>query len=437
MEQLSAYPIKDILGRIGISRLNEMQKAVIALGNRKDLVLLSPTGSGKTLAFLLPLLPQLRLAECVQALVIAPSRELALQIESVFRSLGTGLKITCCYGGHPFQIEKRSLEHPPVLLVGTPGRILDHIEKGNLDLSAVQTLVLDEFDKSLEMKFTMEMKKIITRIPHVKRRILTSATESIEIPDFVRLNHPERISFLTTQKSVKGLKLFEVKSQEKDKLNTLYALLGELGGESALVFCNHRESVDRVSDFLTKKNVWNVAFHGGLEQKDREQTLALLRNGSVNVFVSTDLAARGLDIPEVRHVIHYHLPLNEESFVHRNGRTARMNKEGTSYVILNNTETLPEYIYPEPEEFFLPSMIKEPIPPSWETLVISRGKRDKVSKKDIVGFLCQKGKIEKEDIGVIEVFETSAFAAVRKGKKKALLSLIQTEKIKNLKARFS
>ena len=437
MEQKSISPIKEILARIGISRLNEMQEAVMRLDGRKDLVLLSPTGSGKTLAFLLPLLFQLKAEDYIQAVVIVPSRELALQIEAVFRSLGTGLKVTCCYGGHPFQIEKRSLEHPPVLLVGTPGRILDHIEKGNLDLSGVHTLILDEFDKSLEMKFTVEMKRIITRIPHVKRHILTSATESIEIPSFVGLNRPERISFLTSRQSVKGLKLYTVKSSDKDKLNALYGLLGEIGGEPTLVFCNYRESVDRVCDFLTRMGVSNIGFHGGMEQVDRERRLALLRNGSVNIFVSTDLAARGLDIPEVRHVVHSHLPLNEEAFVHRNGRTARMNKGGAAYVILNETETLPEYIHPEPDVFFLPDRPKTPALPQWETLEISRGKRDKVSKKDIVGFLCQKGKLEKEDIGVIEIFEASSFAAVKRGKKKALIPLVQTEKIKNLRARFS
>lgn len=431
--------IDNILVRLGINKLNEMQEAVLHANEKKDLILLSPTGSGKTLAFLLPLLPKLEAKEAIQTMIIAPSRELAMQIDTVFRSLGTGLKATCCYGGHPFQTEKRSLEHPPVLLIGTPGRLLDHIEKGSLDLSHIHTLILDEFDKSLEMKFTTEMKKIITRIPHIRRRILTSATEAIEIPEFVRLYQPERISFLTARKSVKGLKLYKVQSPEKDKLETLYKLLGELNGEAALVFCNHRESVDRVSQFLSKKRVANLGFHGGKEQTDREQTLALFRNQSVNVFISTDLAARGLDIPEVKHVIHYHLPINEESFVHRNGRTARMNKEGSAYVILNEMETIPEYIRSDPDEFFLPEKTKTPPLPDWETLTISRGKRDKISKKDIVGFLYQNGKevLGKDDLGVVEVFETIAFAAIRRGKKQPLLSLIQTEKIKNLKAKFS
>lgn len=429
--------IEQSLKKIGIQQLNEMQQTVLNAGTRKDLILLSPTGSGKTLAFLLPLLPQLKNEERIQVMVIAPSRELALQIESVFRSLGTGMKVTCCYGGHPFQIEKRSLEHPPVLLVGTPGRILDHLEKGNLDLYSIHTIVLDEFDKSLEMKFIPEMKKIITRLPRLRRKILTSATEAIEIPAFIGLNQPLRISYLSATKSLKGLKLYQVKSPQKDKLESLYALLGELNGESTLVFCNHRESVERVGDFLARNRVDHVCFHGGMEQSDREQRLALFRNRTATILVSTDLAARGLDIPEVKHVIHYHLPLNEEAFVHRNGRTARMNAEGAAYILLNESESLPEYISPEPDEFFLSANVRKPKPSDWVTLTISKGKRDKLSKKDIVGFLFQKGNAGKDDIGVIEVFESTSLVAVKRARKKELLSRIRDEKIKNLKAKFS
>ena len=225
---LNQDKINQALQKLGITSLNDMQQSVLEAGTKKDLVLLSPTGSGKTLAFLLPLLPVLVPEEKTQVLVIAPSRELALQIESVFRSLGTGFKVTCCYGGHPFQVEKRSLEHPPVLLVGTPGRMLDHIEKGNLSLQSVHTVILDEFDKSLELKFVPEMKKIMARLPQVRRKVLTSATEAIEIPEFIHLYQPIRISYLTATKSLKGLKLYQVRSPQKDKLMSLYGLLGEL-----------------------------------------------------------------------------------------------------------------------------------------------------------------------------------------------------------------
>lgn len=426
------------LANAGIETLNEMQQAVLDAGTSKDMLLLSPTGSGKTLAFLLPLLTTLsREVNAIQALIIAPSRELALQIETVFRSLGAGYKVNCCYGGHPIRTEKKSLEHPPAVLIGTPGRVLDHLERGHVGLDTVKTLILDEFDKTLELGFTAEMKEILAHLPNVRRRVLTSATSSIQIPDFVRVQTPVKLSFLTAEKSNKSLTVHVVKSPVPDKLTTLYALLGELQGESALVFCNLREAVERVGSYLTEKGVANECFHGGMEQMDREQALSKFRNGTATVFVSTDLAARGLDIPEVRHVIHYHPPVNEESFIHRNGRTARMHAEGDAYLILNEKEFIPEYISPVPDEFFLPEKVKTPLRSEWATLTINRGKRDKLSKKDIVGFLFQKGGLTKDELGVVEVKESYSFAAVKQTVVHALIKKIKDEKIKNMKAKFS
>lgn len=425
------------LSNTGIAALNEMQQAVLDAGTTKDLLLLSPTGSGKTLAFLLPLLTTLTEEEKkIQALIIAPSRELAIQIETVFRSLGAGYKVNCCYGGHPLRIESRSLEHPPTVLIGTPGRILDHLDRGNIQLDGVRTWVLDEFDKSLELGFLDEMEKIASHLPNIRRRVLTSATEAVEVPDFVGMRRPIRLSFLKGTKEVKGLTLRVVKSPVKDKLETLYKLLGELKGESSLVFCNYRETVERVSDYLTKMGVENGCFHGGMEQLDRERALAYFRNGSITVFISTDLASRGLDIADVKHVIHYHLPVNEEAYVHRNGRTARMHAEGDAYLILNEAETVPEYVTREPDEFFLPNVAKKPVVSEWKTIVINRGKRDKLSKKDVVGFLFQKGGLDKEDLGIVEIKESCAFAAVKREKVKGLLARIRDEKIKNMRAKF-
>ena len=426
------------LANAGIEALNEMQRAVLAAGTSKDMVLLSPTGSGKTLAFLLPLLTTLTDEDKkTQALIIAPSRELALQIETVFRSLGAGYKVNCCYGGHPVRTEKKSLEHPPTVLIGTPGRILDHIRRGNLSLETVHTLILDEFDKSLELGFIEEMEDILRELPAVRRRVLTSATSAIEVPSFVNIKTPVRLSFLTEDKQNKGLTIHTVKSPIPDKLDTLYRLLGELQGDSALVFCNLREAVERVSDYLTTQKVDNECFHGGMEQPERERALSKFRNGSATVFISTDLASRGLDIPEVKHIIHYHIPVNEEAYIHRNGRTARMNAEGDAYIILNEKEFLPEYIMPEPSEFFLPEKIKKPLPSEWTTLTINRGKRDKLSKGDIVGFLFQKGGLEKDELGIVEVKESCSYAAVKREVYHALLAKIKEEKIKSLKAKFS
>lgn len=425
------------LANTGIEALNEMQQAVLVAGTSKDMVLLSPTGSGKTLAFLLPLLTTLTGEDKkIQALIIAPSRELALQIETVFRSLGAGYKVSCCYGGHPLRTEKKNLEHPPTILIGTPGRIVDHMERNTINLDTVRTLIMDEFDKSLELGFLKEIKEILSHLPGVRRRVLTSATEAVEIPSFTGITSPVRLSFLKEVKEPKGLTVRIVKSPVKDKLETLYKLLGELKGTSALIFCNYRETVERVSNYLTEMKVDNECFHGGMEQPERERVLSYFRNGSATVFISTDLASRGLDIPEVQNVIHYHLPVSEEAYIHRNGRTARMNGTGNAYLILNDAETIPEYIQREPEEFFLPEVAKEPLRSEWVTLTINRGKRDKLSKKDVVGFLFQKGELEKDDLGIVEVKESCSFAAVKRDKLPGLLKRIRDEKIKNMKAKF-
>ena len=430
--------IKQALAKAGIEALNEMQQAALSAGTTKDMMLLSPTGSGKTLAFLLPLLDNLTSEERkTQVLIIAPSRELALQIEAVFRSLGTGHKINCCYGGHPLRTEKKSLEHPPTVLIGTPGRILDHIQRGHLMLNTIHTLILDEFDKSLELGFTEEMEDILKQLPSVRRKVLTSATSAIEIPSFVKIKSPVRLSFLSDEKTLKGLTIHVVKSPAADKLDTLYRLLGELRGESALVFCNFREAAERVSGYLTEQKVANECFHGGMEQPEREQALSKFRNGSASVFISTDLASRGLDIPEVKHIIHYHTPVNEEAYIHRNGRTARMDAKGDVYIILNDKEFLPDYIKPEPKEFFLPKAVKTPISSDWITLTINKGKRDKISKGDIAGFLLQKGGLIKDELGIIEIKESCSYAAVKRTQYKTLLAKIKNEKIKKMSVRFS
>ncbi len=300
----------------------------------------------------------------------------------------------------------------------------------------MRTLILDEFDKSLELGFLAEMKELLAHLPGVRRRVLTSATAAVDIPAFTGITAPVRLSFLKDVKESKGLALRVVKSPVKDKLETLYKLLGELKGGSALIFCNYRETVERVSNYLTEMGVDNEYFHGGMEQPERERALSHFRNGSATVFISTDLASRGLDIPEVKNVIHYHLSVSEEAYVHRNGRTARMNAEGVAYLILNAEETIPEYITREPDEFFLPEVAKKPVRSEWVTLTINRGKRDKLSKKDVVGFLFQKGGLEKDDLGIVEIKESCAFAAVKRTKLSGLLGRIRNEKIKNMKAKF-
>jgi ATP-independent RNA helicase DbpA len=427
------------LENLKISSLNEMQRKVIAAAKQKgDLVLLSPTGSGKTLAFLLPLLNLLeKEKEGVQAMIIVPARELGLQIEQVFRQMGTGYKVNCCYGGHSTRTEKNNLEHPPAVLVGTPGRLLYHLRNDNFSADSIHTLVLDEFDKALEFGFQEEMSEIIRHLEHIRKRILTSATSMEEIPAFAGLKEVTSINYLSDAPArTEGLKLKVLRAGSRDKLEDLLALLCKLGNSSTLVFCNHRDSIDRISMLLQEKGIVHGTFHGKMEQEDRERALIKFRNGSYRILVTTDLASRGLDIPEIENVIHYQLPPTEDVFIHRNGRTARMNAKGTAFLLLGEGEFVPSFVKNAPREEPVPATTKLPGNPEWCTVYIAAGKKEKISKMDIVGMFLQKGKLLKEELGRIEVLDHSSYAAVSRKKANAVIELVRNEKIKGKKVKI-
>lgn len=433
------YSEETILANLRIDALNEMQKvAVETAAQNENVILLAPTGSGKTLAFLLPIVNDLEVANKKSgALIIVPSRELALQIETVFKAMGTGLKVTTCYGGHKREIEENSLIQPPALLIGTPGRLADHIRRGNITTNSIHTLVLDEFDKSLEMGFVEEISFIISSLPAIKKRMLTSATESLGIPDFIGAADAVKLNYLSEDAApAEVLSIQTVHSPDKDKIDTLFKLLCYLGARSSIIFCNHRDAVERTSKALSDKGITNTFYHGAMEQRDREVALAKFRNGSMDFLVTTDLASRGLDIPHIRYIIHYHLPATEDIFTHRNGRTARMDASGTAILILNDDEKLPAYITTPVLEIDLPSMNELPEKPKWTTLFIAAGKKDKINKVDIVGFFAAKGELKKEDLGLIEVKDFFSFAAIRKSKVSSTLQLIKEERLKGRKIKI-
>lgn len=441
MQQIN---IPAILGSLGFEKLNEIQQASLEANAKNDnVVLLAATGSGKTLAFLLPLLETLNPEiNNVQALIIVPSRELAIQIDDVFRKMTTGFKVTLCYGGHKRETEENNLIEPPTLIIGTAGRLADHIRRNNFSLDNISTLVLDEFDKSLELGFTEEMSFIIGSLKNVKKRILTSATYAVPVPDFIGLKDPVRLDFLPEHQTLgegehkdNMLEVKIIHSPDKDKIDTLFKLICYFGNRSTVVFCNHRISVERTSNLLSEKGILNVFYHGGMEQQERDAALCKFRNGTSNILVTTDLASRGLDIPNIRYIVHYHLPDTEDAFTHRNGRTARMDASGTAVLILSAEEKLPNYAAYATE---VEITEEHPLPekPKWSTLFIAAGKKDKVNKIDIVGFLSKKGELKKEDIGIIEVKDFFSFVAVRKVKVGHVLELIKNEKIKNKKVKI-
>lgn len=425
------------LHSLGIEHLNPMQEEMLAEVRRHDsLVLLSPTGSGKTLGYMLPVLEAMQPAAHPTVLVLVPSRELAIQTQGVATRLCRDAKAYACYGGRPAMDEHRAMRSlSPQVIIGTPGRILDHLQKGNFESQGIGTLVIDEFDKSLELGFRQQMADIMAMLPSVRKRILLSATDSPEIPSFVGAGKVHRMNYLadTDTDYSDRISQYLLRSPEKDKLETLGRLLCSLGSTPSMVFLNYREAVERVYQFLQKAGFCVSAFHGAMEQKDRERALFRFQSGCANVLVSTDLAARGLDIADVGNIIHYHLPMNSEAYIHRNGRTARWDRAGASYLILGPEENLDKLdcltgIIPMevPDSYQVPSS-------RWETLYIGRGKKDKVNKVDIVGFLCKTGGLEREQLGMVTVFPHWSFAAVDRTCIRSLMARIGGQKIKGQK----
>lgn len=436
--QLNDYQ-RYALEKLAITSLTPMQEAALNTSREaKEVILLSPTGTGKTLAYLLPLIERLNEGPaCVQAMVIVPSRELALQIETVLKTMRLPWKAMSVYGGRAAMDEHRTMKGLlPTIIIGTPGRLNDHLEKGNIDATTISTLVIDEFDKCLELGFQSEMQQVIDKLPAVKHRYLTSATDMDELPTFTGMRRAVKLDYLSATENDAKVHTYIVHSESKDKLHTLYKLLCTFEDGQAIVFLNHREAVDRVATYLREQKLYFEAYHGGMDQEVRERALYKFRCGSSNVLISTDLAARGLDIPEVRHIIHYHLPGSEEGYIHRTGRTARWNAEGSSYLILHSEEHAPEYLPDEVTEYPLPERVGRPAPPVWSTLYIGKGKKDKINKVDIAGFLYKKGGLTREDVGPIDVHDYYAYVSVSRSKVRQLLTLIANEKIKGMKTRI-
>ena len=427
---------QDILTKLNIQALHPMQEeAVSVIETTTNTIILSPTGTGKTLAFSLPLLKVLDSESSeIQALILVPSRELAIQIEQVIRSMGSGYKVNAVYGGRPMSKDKIEIKHNPAILIGTPGRILDHFNSERFSKKSIKTLILDEFDKSLEDGFEKEMKGIISQLPSINKRILTSATQGVKIPGFVRLDKPYIINYLK-EKKVSKLEIKTVVSPVKNKLKTLLELLQFVGSEPGIIFCNLRDSINEVSRFLNRNNISHACFSGGMEQKDRERALIKFRNGTCQVLIATDLAARGIDIPEMKYIIHYELPRHEEEFIHRNGRTARVNAKGTAYILKWENELLPEFIK---NVKGINISKKAPFKPQyWETLFISGGRKDKISKGDIAGLFFKQGGITKDQLGTIELKPDCAFVAIPLDISNQLVEKLNNTRLKKKKVRVS
>lgn len=432
----------EILNKLGITQLNEMQEQTIsAIANgSNDVVVLSPTGTGKTLAYLLPLVDRM-LSNGIQdtsrlsLVVVVPTRELALQSLQVFKSMGTSLRAMALYGGRPTMDEHIKLRAVmPHVVFATPGRLNDHIAKDNISVADIQTLVIDEFDKCLEMGFQNEMNVLLGSLVELKQRILLSATHSEGIPYFVRMSHTKTVDFRQEEQQTSSrLDIYKVESQTKDKLPTLSSLLLSFGQQSTVVFLNHRDAVERTAQYLMQQGFVVSLMHGGLEQRQREDALYKFANGSATVLVATDLASRGLDIPDIKNIVHYHLPETSSNYIHRVGRTARWNSTGRSFFLLNPEEDIPEYVEGEVKDYIPAQTNTTPPQPKMVTLYIGKGKKDKLSKGDIVGFLCKIGGLQSSEIGIITVKERYTYVAISLQRLRQVLVKTKGQKIKGMK----
>jgi superfamily II DNA/RNA helicase len=450
-------PRERMLAKLKIESLNPMQEDVlVAFESARDLILLSPTGTGKTVAYVLPVLERLlneglpndtdveaasesnsvskeSVAASTKALIVVPSRELATQIEQVIRNMGSGFKVNAVYGGRAGYQDKLDLNHPPTILVGTPGRLADLMKREVVSVASVHTLVLDEFDKSLEIGYENEMKEILAGLPSGVRKMLTSATSEAEIPSFVGLTEPVCIDYL--HEKIAKLKLKCVVSPSKEFGRTLVQLVNHLGEQPGIVFCNFKDSIQEISAQLNRVGITHGCFSGDKEQIDRERTLIKFRNGSIRLLVATDLAARGLDIPELKFIIHFQLPPREQEFIHRNGRTARMKSDGTAYVLRWEKAELPSFIGRIPEE----KLTNAPVAPAplWSTLYITGGRRDKISKGDVAGLFMKLGRLSKDELGIIEVKQDCTYVGVRTSVVQQVVPLVNNGRLKTKKVRVS
>lgn len=429
------------LDNLKIEVINRMQeRAILHCRGGGSMILLSPTGTGKTLAYLLPIVE--RLEACggngVRVVIIVPTRELAKQVSEVWRRMKLTYQMATLYGGRPVEQEVAMFAGAsPVVVVGTPGRLIDHVKRGTFAVDICSLVVIDEFDKCLEMGFREEMDNLLSLLPALQARYLLSATDTAEIPLFAGTDYGEPLDFRTADtQPLKRISFYSVTTTPDERLQVLFRLLCSFNGEPAIVFCNFRESVDEVRAFLVKNGLRCTAYHGAMEQKDRELALYRFAASCVNILVSTDIAARGLDIKDVKHVVHYQRAMSADIFTHRNGRTARWEADGAVYLIAYEGKDLPDYVPSMLAEYELPRRAVLPQQSCWAAIYVGKGKRDKISRGDLAGFFMKKGGLRADEVGTIMVFDRYSYVAVRMNKMREVLKTVQGEKIKGVKTVF-
>ncbi len=410
----------------------------------QDVIAQAKTGSGKTAAFGLGLLQKLDVERFrIQTLVLCPTRELADQVAEEIRRLARGMhnvKVLTLCGGQPFGPQAHSLEHGAHIIVGTPGRIDDHLQKGNLKLENVAMLVLDEADRMLDMGFQEVLDAIVGQLPKQRQTLLFSATFPDKIASLAKrfLQDPQQIKVESSHTSSTIEQHFFKLTSEAERFNALRLLLLHHAPESCVVFCTTRKDTQDVADGLSKLGFSAQALHGEMEQKDRDQTLIQFANKSSSILVATDVAARGLDIASLDAVFNYQLSLDPEVHVHRVGRTGRAGEQGVAFTLYSQAEAfrlaaLADYLQQTLAPEALPSneaLKNHPKPATMQTLLIDGGKKDKLRPTDILGALTANQQLAGAQIGKINVTTRRSFVAVERQVAKQALQLLSDGKLK-------
>jgi len=426
-------PLLDNLQTLHYEVMTPVQEKVIPLAlEGQDLIVQAQTGSGKTLSYAIPLLEKTDLTKLkIQSLVIVPTRELAAQVTGVLRQLGrcyANLKVVSLYGGTSVAAQIDSLKVGAHIVVGTPGRLLDHLGKGSLDLSFVQRLVLDEADTMLDLGFGEDVQKIVSKVSSSRHVLLFSATYSDKIKTltqkilpfgkFVSISNDESIEIETIDYLISGY----------DKNRALEQVLQYHQPDSVIVFVTTKETAQKLYSYLYKQGHDVVSIHGNLDQLERDQRLNLFRNKSSKVLVGTDLVARGLDVPKVSMVVNYDKPSKKEQYIHRIGRTARAGEKGSVVNLFYDKKST--NVNPLPTVTVAKSI---PLKADFFTLMIYGGRKKKLRPGDIVGSLIKEYNIVNMNIGKIEVSESYTYVAIRKEEMEKFLKENLSLKIKGKK----
>ncbi len=447
-----------VVAELGFEKLTPIQaESIPLLLDGKDLIGQSKTGSGKTAAFALPMLHKLNMqTRALKGLVVCPTRELSAQVAREMRKLGRrhrGLQVLVLAGGEPLRPQASALERGAHLAVGTPGRILDHLRRNILDLSQIETIVLDEADRMLDMGFQEDMEEILGKAPTPRQTVFFSATfpRSIESMSGAYQSDPVRVTIEDEADEQPDIRQLYVTAEAEQKVLALRWVLAHHPHESALIFCNFKASVAELEKTLSKAGMSVASLHGDLEQYDRDQVMAKFRNSSTRILVATDVAARGIDVKDLDLVVNFDLPSQPEIYVHRIGRTGRAGKAGLSVSIATEREKSKVRAIEEvtgvsierismssgdaqPEVAVLSQVLARDA--KMDTIQISGGRKEKVRPGDILGALTgDAGNLQATEIGKIEIHDHFSYVAVSRDVSEAAIKSLSEGKIKGRKFR--